>query len=159
MNRNRQHSSLRRRRSAAAALVACTAAGVAAATPAIHAQTGASPGTKKFCAAWLALDAIDTPGGPQPATADDYKAFAKRVTPVLTTAKTNAAESLAGPMGVLDAAVGKSAAGDGSGLDDPKTSAAIDAVGKYARERCGWPRTTCSPGCRRPSTPASSASV
>ncbi len=141
MHRSRHHSSLRHRGSAAAALVVFGAAsGIAALSPAVHAQTGTSSGTKKFCAAWLALDAIDTPGGPQPATADDYKAFAKRVTPVFTTAKANAVASLSGPMGVIDAAVRKSAAGDGSGIDDPKTLVAIDTIGKDARTRCGWLR-------------------
>ena len=139
MNRSRHRSSLRRRGGAAATLAACV---LASSAPRPGPDGQRAGGRSEFRGHQEVLRGMARArccGDPRRAPAG-HRGRLQQLRQAGHSPdghrKANGGASLSGPMAVIDAAVCKSAARDGSGIDDPKTRVAIDTISKDARTRC-----------------------
>ncbi len=115
---------------------ASTAATATTTTTTTTTATTPTPASSGFCEAVVDFDAISSPGGPEEPTADDMRAFAEQIRPLVDTMIGSAPAGASAAVDTLDDAVNRAAEGDLSVSDDPDLDVALAGIEQAVRDHC-----------------------
>jgi hypothetical protein len=91
-----------------------------------------------FCDSLVALDAIDSPGGPTDPTPAQLKEYGSTLRPLVDTLRSAAPASVDASIATVTTAIDRLDSGDGSALASPDFSAATEAIEQAGRSNCGF---------------------
>jgi hypothetical protein len=124
----------------AAGDTATTAAGEPAAGDAAAGDLAA------YCDAMLAFDALESPGGPDGATAEALVAWAGEIQPLLDDVVAAAPDEAQDALATLQGGITAAGEGDTTALDDPALSDAIAVIEGVAYDGCGFTQVDVTAG-------------
>jgi len=121
-------------------LAACGSDGDSTATAAGSnaAPTPSTAPISAFCDSLVALDALDSPGGPTDPTPAQLREYGSTLRPLIDTLRSGAPAAVGASIATVTAAIDRLDSGDGSALASPDFSAATEAIEQTGRTSCGY---------------------